>query len=90
MFPDRQDLLDKLPDPMKLALAQLVKHGWLMNDMCNTALKLWKLLRKVIKSEEQENGMTQDEINVYEADYWYDLHNVWIGGVVLELDQNQA
>ena len=45
MFPDRQDLLDKLPDHMKLKLSRLDKHGWLMTDTCNTAQKFRKLLR---------------------------------------------
>ena len=40
MFPDRQDLLDKLPDPTKMTLARLANHGWLMTDMCKTALTL--------------------------------------------------
>ena len=37
MFPDRQDLLDKLPNTMKLTMEQLSNHGWLITDMCNTA-----------------------------------------------------
>ena len=34
--------------------------------------------------------MTEDEINVYEADCWHHLRNVWIGGVVLKLGQHLA
>ena len=37
MFPDKQDLLDKLTDPMKLTMARIAKHGWLMTNTCNTA-----------------------------------------------------
>ena len=68
MFPYQQDLLDKLPDPMKLTLVRLAEYGWLITDTCNTAQKFWKLLRKVIESEAKENGMTEDEINAHEAD----------------------
>ena len=57
MFPDQQDLLDKLPDTMNLTLARLVEHGWLMTDTCNTAQKFRKLLREVIEAEAKENGM---------------------------------
>ena len=32
----------------------------------------------------------EDEINVYEADCWHHLRNVWIGGVVLKLGQHLA
>ena len=39
MLPDRQDLLDKLPDPMKMTLARLAEHGCLMTDTFNTAQK---------------------------------------------------
>ena len=34
MFPGQQDLLDQLPDPMKLTLARLAERGWLMTDTC--------------------------------------------------------
>ena len=65
MLPDQQDLLDKLPDPMNLTLTRLAKNGWLMNNKCNTDQKSRKLLRKIIEAEAKENGMTEDEINVY-------------------------
>ena len=55
MFPDRQYLLYKLPDPMKLTMARLAKHGCLMTYTCNTAQKFRKLLREVIESEVKEN-----------------------------------
>ena len=64
MFPDRQDLLDKLPYPMKLTLARLSGNGWLMTDMCKTSQKFQKLLREVIEEEAKENVMIEDEINV--------------------------
>ena len=39
MFPDRQDLLDKLPDTMKLTLAQIAEHVRLMTNACIRAQK---------------------------------------------------
>ena len=80
MLPDRKDLLNTLPDPMKLTLARLAKHGWIMTNMCNTVQKFQKLLREVIESEAKENRIAEDESNVYEADFWHHLRNVWIGG----------
>ena len=61
-----------------------------MTNTCNTDQKFWKLLREVIASEAKENGITEYEINVYKADCWYLLHNMWIGGVVLKLGQHLA
>ena len=90
MLPYRQDLLDKLSDPMKLTLARFSENGWLMTDTCNTAQKSRKLLRKVIEAEAKDNGMTEDEINIYEADCWHHLRNMWIWGVVLKLGQHLA
>ena len=75
---------------MKLTMARLAKHGWLMTDMCNTAKKFRKLLREVIEAEAKENVMTEDEINMYEDDFWHHLRNVWIEGVVLKLSQHLA
>ena len=75
---------------MKVTLARLAENGWLMTDKCNTAQKFGKLLRTVIEPKAKENGMTEDEINVYEADCWHHLRNVWIGGVVLKLGQHLA
>ena len=65
---------------MKLTLARLDKHGWLMTDMCNTSQKFQKLLCGVKETDAKENGMTEDVINVYEDDCWHHLRNVLIGG----------
>ena len=32
--------------------------------------------------------MAENEINVYEADCWHHLRNVWIGGVILKLGKH--
>ena len=63
---------------MNMTLARLAKHGCLMTDTCNTAQNFRKLLRKVIEAEANENGLAEEEINVYEADCWHHLRNVWI------------
>ena len=34
--------------------------------------------------------MTKDEINLYEADFWHHVCNVWIGWVVLKHGQHLA
>ena len=90
LFPDNPELLDQLPDPIKLTLARLAAGGWLMTDTCNTAQKFRRLLREIIEAEGKEAGMTPDEINVYEADCWHHLRNVWIGAVVLKLGKHLA
>ena len=90
MFPYRQAFLGELHDPMKLTLARFAKHGWLMTNTCNTDQKSRKLLREVKEAETKENEMMEDEINVYKADCWHHLCNVWIGGAILELGQHLA
>ena len=65
---------------MKLTLARLSEHGLLMTNTCNTAQNYRKLLREVIEAESEDNAMTEDKINVYEADCWNHLRNLWIRG----------
>ena len=88
MFPGSVELLAKLPNPSRLMLARLASNGFLMTDTCYTARKFWRPLRAVIEVEALEQGMTADKINVYEADCWQHLWNVWIGAVVLKLGQH--
>ena len=59
-----------------------------MTDTCNTVRKYRCLLYVVIETEGEEQGISPDEINVYEADCWHHLQNVWIGVVVLKLGKH--
>ena len=55
IFPDKQEFLNKFPNPMNMTRAGIAKHSWIMTDTCNTAQKFWKLLRKVIEFEAKES-----------------------------------
>ena len=77
---DQQDLLDTFLDPMKLRLARISERDWPMTHTCNTAQKFRNLLREIIEPKVTENRMLEDVINVYKADFWHHLLNVWIGG----------
>ena len=77
---DQQDLLDTFLDPMKLRLARISERDWPMTHTCNTAQKFRNLLREIIEPKVTENRMLEDVINVYKADFWHHLRNVWIGG----------
>ena len=90
MWPDRQDLLEKWPDPMKLKLARLAEHGWLLTDTSNTPTKFRKLIHEVIETETKENGMTEGKIKVYKTNCWHQIWNMWIEVMVLKLVQNFA
>ena len=61
-----------------------------MTNMRNTGQKFRKLLREVTEAETKENVIKEDESNVYEADFWNNLRNVGIGGVVLKIGQHLA
>ena len=88
MYPGNVDLLAKLPDPSRLTLARLANNGFLMTDTCDTARKFRRQLRAVIEAEALEQGMTAEEINMYQSDCWQHLQNVWIGAVVLKLGEH--
>ena len=89
MFPNRQDLLDQLPLPLKLTLARFHNKGWIMTDTCNTARKFRRLLREhIVRLAKEENpDITEEEINVLEADCWHHLRNVWLKEVVKRLGE---
>ena len=56
MFPNRQDLLDQIPLPLKLTLARFHNEGWIMTDTCNTARKFRRLLREhIVKLAKEED-----------------------------------
>ena len=51
----------------ELTLAKLAKGGWIMTDTCNAARKYRRLLMESIKKIAEEDGMSPDQITVWEA-----------------------
>ena len=68
MYPDRSDLLDRIPLPSKLTLARLHKNGWLMTDNCPTAMKFKRLLHQEIAKQACAEDISEEEIRVRQSD----------------------
>lgn len=86
MFPNRPELLDKIPGPADLNIAKLNKANT-MTDTCNTALKHSRLLGEAIKAAARELGLIDNEIEVFEVHCWHHLRNVWFGAVIVRLNK---
>ena len=84
MFPDRDDLLDRLPLPTDLTLSKLAK-GSLMTDTCTTARKIRRLLVEAVTKAAKDSGMSDDGITIFEQDCWDHLRNIWFEAVQLQL-----
>ena len=67
LYPNRPDLLARIPMAHELTLAKLAKGGWIMTDTCNAARKYRRLLMESIKKIAEEDGMSPDQITVWEA-----------------------
>ena len=67
LYPNRPDLLAQIPMAHELTLAKLAKGGWVMTDTCNAARLYRRLLMESIKQVAKEDGMTSEQITVWEA-----------------------
>jgi hypothetical protein len=82
LYPDHQDLLEKIPKASELSMAKLRLFGsFTTTDTCNAAQKLRRILNEHITNVAKEQGYSESEIKTYEADCWQHLRNVWIGAV---------
>ena len=80
LYPDRPDLLDKIPPASELTLTKLGK-GFITTDTCSAAQKLRRLLIEKIKHKAVEEGLSPDEIGERYVDCWQHLRNVWFNAV---------
>lgn len=72
LYPNRPDLLERIPKAHELTLAKLAHGGCVMTDTCNAARKYRRLLMEAIKQIAEEDGMTVEQIAVWEAgEYLY-------------------
>eukprot|EP00956_Cyclotella_meneghiniana_P011123 scaffold15566_cov34-Cyclotella_meneghiniana.AAC.1 len=85
LYPDRQDLLDRIPPSSELTLAKMAK-GFTMTDTCNTARRIQHLLHEEIKKICKEKGMSDEDIELHKSFCWQHLRNVWFGAVELALN----
>jgi len=75
MYPDRPDLLNKLPSSEDLSLSKLAK-GFTMTDTCNTAKRIQVLLKEEIAKVCKEKGLADNEIDIHTSYCWQHLRNV--------------
>ena len=85
MYPDREDLLERIPPSSELTLTKMAK-GFTMTDTCNTARRIQNLLHDEIKKICYEKGMSDEEIEMHKSFCWQHLRNVWFGAVELALN----
>ena len=78
VYPGRADLLALLPKPSDLSLSKLTNGGWIMTDTCNPAREFRKLFMAAITEIAEEEGMTKNEITIYEAGKSYQYMHVCI------------
>ena len=86
-YPGREDLLALIPLATDLTLAKLAKGGYLTTDTCNPARAFRRRFKASIIKIAINEGMTQEEICLFEVDCWHHLRNVWFGRVTLELGE---
>ena len=73
-YPNRPDLLDRIPKPTELAFEKFAKGGcMIMTDTCNTARKFRTLLINSIIAICKEEGMSNEDIKIFEGDCWHHL-----------------
>eukprot|EP00956_Cyclotella_meneghiniana_P019144 scaffold32561_cov32-Cyclotella_meneghiniana.AAC.5 len=85
MYPDRPDLLHKIPSSKDMSLSKLAK-GFTMTDTCKTAKKIQVLLKEEIAKVCKEKGLTDNEIEIHTSYCWQHLRNVWFGAVETALN----
>jgi hypothetical protein len=81
LYPDRQDLLEKIPQPSELTLAKLARDGFAMTDTCNTAQQIQHLIAEAVQDIAKEHGLLAEEIKLRESFCWQHLQNIWFGAV---------
>jgi hypothetical protein len=86
LYPDRPDLLSKLPLAKDLSMAKLGMDSFTTIDTCNGAQKIRRILNEQIKKVAKESGLSEDQIKTFEADCWQHLRNAWFGAVSNELE----
>ena len=66
-YPGRQDLLDMILSPCHLSISNISKGGWILTDNCNSDRKLRRFIIEAITEIAKKEGMTSNQINVFEA-----------------------
>ena len=60
MYPNRPDLLKRIPQANELTIVKLADCGWVMTDTCNAARKYLRLLVESIKQIAEEEDIPKE------------------------------
>ena len=77
MFPQRQDLIDMIPDPSDMSPTKLL-GGMVSTDTCNTARLTRQTLCDAIIQEGRDAGLVDNELNMYQGNCHQHLHNILV------------
>ena len=67
MYPNRPDLMARIPQANKFKITKLSDGGWVMTDTCNAARKYRRLIVESIKQIAEEEGIPKEQIKLFEA-----------------------
>jgi hypothetical protein len=90
MFPDKPDLIAIIPKASDLTVTKLANQGMIMTDTCNSARSFRKKLIQHIKDHVSKDGLSPDDVRIYEGDCWHHLRNIWFGRVTTQLSKTLA
>ena len=62
MYPNRHDLLERIPQLNELIIAKLTDGGWVMTGTCNATRKYLRLIVKSIKQMAEEERIQKEQI----------------------------
>jgi hypothetical protein len=75
MFPQRQDLIDMIPDPSDMSPTKLL-GGMVSTDTCNTAQLTRQTLCDAIIKEGREAGLEDDKLLMFQGNCHQHLRNI--------------
>ena len=69
----QQELIDMIPSTFKLSIANIAQGDWIMTDTCNADRKFRRLLIEDITEIANKQGMTRNQIKIFEAGKLYNI-----------------
>ena len=85
-YPGQKDLLEMITSPCQLLMERIAKGGWIMTDSCNAAQKFRRFLIEDIIKIAKKEGMTRNQINIFESGKLYNilLHDLQIKTLIMD------
>ena len=88
-FPDKLDLIAIIPKASGLTVTKLANQGMIMMDTCNSTPFLQNMIQH-IKDHGSKDGLSPDDVRIYEGDCWHHLRNIWFGRVTTQFSKTLA